>query len=116
MNDALFGIPNMDIYLVFGILVIFILLEGMAGYWATKRTFNDWMQEAGALVVLSFIITPIMAKAKETALVNLMETLVTCSQSGINSLVPLIFRISFLWLMVYLMTLKNLGRRPIYTL
>lgn len=59
MNDTLFGIPNMDVYLVMGILLIFILLEVIGGYWQqTQRKASDWIQEFGAFMVLSLLTKP----------------------------------------------------------
>lgn len=61
MNSALFGIPNMDIYLVMGILVFFIILEVIGGYWQkTQRTTSDWIQEFGAFLVLSLLTKPLL--------------------------------------------------------
>ena len=34
MEQHLWGIPNMDVYLVMGILIFFIVLEVIGGYWA----------------------------------------------------------------------------------
>ncbi|MGH1434626.1 MAG: sterol desaturase family protein [Lewinella sp.] len=59
MNNALFGVPNMDIYLVMGILIFFIVLEIIGGYWQkTQRTISDWIQEFGAFMVLSLLTKP----------------------------------------------------------
>lgn len=59
MNEHLWGIPNMDVYLVMGILVFFIVLEVVGGYWEkTKRTSSDWVQEFGAFLILSLLIKP----------------------------------------------------------
>lgn len=59
MNNALFGIPNMDIYLVMGILLFFGLLEVIAGHWhRSKRTTGDWIQELGAFIVLGMFTKP----------------------------------------------------------
>ncbi len=61
MNDALFGIPYMDIYLVMGILVFFILLEIATGYWhRTQRTKGDWIQEMGGGFVLMLVLKPLI--------------------------------------------------------
>ena len=59
MNNALFGVPNIDIYLVMGILIFFIVLEVIGGYWQkTQRTTSDWIQEFGAFLVLSLLTKP----------------------------------------------------------
>ncbi len=59
MNSALFGIPNMDVYLVVGILIFFITLEVLGGYWhESQRTSADWIQEVGGYLVLALLIKP----------------------------------------------------------
>lgn len=59
MEQHLWGIPNMDVYLVMGILVFFIILEVIGGYWEkTKRSGSDWIQEFGAFLILSLLIKP----------------------------------------------------------
>jgi len=59
MNNALFGVPNVDVYLVMGILLFFVLLEVIGGYWhKTQRTTSDWIQEFGAFMVLSLLTKP----------------------------------------------------------
>jgi sterol desaturase/sphingolipid hydroxylase (fatty acid hydroxylase superfamily)/CDGSH-type Zn-finger protein len=64
MNEPLFGIPNLDGYIVLGIVLLFGLLETIAGYLtATKRKFGDWIQEAGGFLVLSFLIKPLIVFA-----------------------------------------------------
>ncbi|HRH41724.1 MAG TPA: sterol desaturase family protein, partial [Pyrinomonadaceae bacterium] len=61
MNEPLFGIENLDGYIVIGIILFFSLLETIAGYLtATKRTFSDWIQETGGFVALSFIYKPLI--------------------------------------------------------
>ncbi len=61
MKDTIFGIPNMDMYLVVGILLFFVSLEVISGYLSTtKRTSSDWIQELGTFVVLGFIIKPLI--------------------------------------------------------
>jgi len=61
MDNGLFGIPNMDIYLVVGILIFFILIEGLAGFWKkTSRTSSDWIQEAGSYFILALAIKPLI--------------------------------------------------------
>lgn len=61
MNEPLLGIENLDGYIVIGIIIFFSLLETIAGYLTTtKRTFSDWVQEAGGFVVLSFIYKPLI--------------------------------------------------------
>ncbi len=59
MEGDLFGIPHLDIYLVFGILLAFGLLEIANGMLrASKRKTGDWIQEAGGFLVLSQLIKP----------------------------------------------------------
>ncbi|MEZ4884037.1 MAG: sterol desaturase family protein [Chitinophagales bacterium] len=61
MDNTLFGIPNLDVYIILGILVIFGLMEMMAGYLhRTNRTSNDWIQEAGGFFMLSVAIKPLI--------------------------------------------------------
>jgi sterol desaturase/sphingolipid hydroxylase (fatty acid hydroxylase superfamily)/CDGSH-type Zn-finger protein len=48
-----------DVYLVLGILIFFALMEIVVGRLKnSKRTFNDWIQEAGGFFVLSLLIKP----------------------------------------------------------
>ena len=59
MEQHLWGIPNMDVYLVMGILIFFIVLEVIGGYWVkTNRGTGDWIQEFGAFLILSLLIKP----------------------------------------------------------
>ena len=59
MDNTLFGIANLDVYVVLGIIIFFVLVETLAGYWVnTKRNFGDWIQEAGGFFVLSLLIKP----------------------------------------------------------
>ncbi len=59
MEKALFGIPNLDVYLVLGILAFFIIIEIIGGYWhRTQRTSSDWIQEMGSYFVLALLIKP----------------------------------------------------------
>ncbi|HRI04149.1 MAG TPA: sterol desaturase family protein [Pyrinomonadaceae bacterium] len=61
MNEPLFGIPNLDGYIVIGIVVFFSLVETIAGYLtASKKKFGDWIQEAGGFVALSFVYKPLI--------------------------------------------------------
>ena len=61
MNEPLFGIENIDGYIVIGIVLFFSLMETFAGYLtATKRKFGDWIQEAGGFLVLSLVIKPLI--------------------------------------------------------
>lgn len=61
MNEPLFGIENFDGYIVIGIILFFSLLETVAGYLTnTKRSFSDWIQEAGGFLALSFIYKPLI--------------------------------------------------------
>jgi len=59
MSNTLFGIDNLDSYLVLGILFVFALIEARLGYLKnSKRTFSDWIQEAGGFAVLSIFTKP----------------------------------------------------------
>jgi len=61
MENALFGIKDLDIYIVLGILVLFGLLEVAAGYLSrTNRSSNDWIQEVGGFFGLSVVIKPLI--------------------------------------------------------
>ena len=61
MENTIFGIPNMDVYLVVGILLFFVILEILGGYWSSsKRTFSDWIQEFGGYLVLALLIKPLI--------------------------------------------------------
>jgi sterol desaturase/sphingolipid hydroxylase (fatty acid hydroxylase superfamily)/CDGSH-type Zn-finger protein len=64
MNEPLFGIENLDGYIVIGIVLFFSLLETIAGYLAdTKRAFGDWIQETGSFLILSFVTKPLIVVA-----------------------------------------------------
>ncbi|MEL6658444.1 MAG: sterol desaturase family protein [Bacteroidota bacterium] len=59
MDKQLFGIPNMDVYLVMGILIFFVVIEVVGGYWnRTQRNRGDWIQEFGGFLALSLLIKP----------------------------------------------------------
>lgn len=59
MEGNIFGIPDIDVYIVMGILFFFIVLEIMGGYLhKSKRNFSDWIQEAGSYAVLGLLIKP----------------------------------------------------------
>lgn len=59
MDKTLFGVPNLDVILVLGILVFFGLIETLSGYLhRTKRTGSDWIQELGGFFALSTLIKP----------------------------------------------------------
>lgn len=59
MDNSLFGIANLDVYIILGILIFFSMMEIIAGYLSrTKRSFSDWIQEAGGFFILSLIIKP----------------------------------------------------------
>ncbi|MEP6903023.1 MAG: sterol desaturase family protein [Actinomycetota bacterium] len=61
MNEPLFGIKNFEVYAVLGIVAFFGLIETLAGYlYRTKRTADDWIQEAGGFFVLAVIIKPVV--------------------------------------------------------
>ncbi len=64
MENTLFGIENLDTYLVLGILVVFGVLEVMAGYLhRSQRTRSDWIQEMGGFFALSVLIKPAIVVA-----------------------------------------------------
>ena len=64
MDNSLFGIPDLDRYLVLSILVGFGLLEAAAGYLTrSQRTRSDWIQEAGSFFLLSTAIKPCIVVA-----------------------------------------------------
>ncbi|MFK7931861.1 MAG: sterol desaturase family protein [Saprospiraceae bacterium] len=59
MDNSLFGIPDLDRYVVISILVFFGLMEVIAGYLhRTQRSKSDWIQEVGSFFVLSVLIKP----------------------------------------------------------
>lgn len=59
MDTAIFGVEHLDSYLVLGILILFGVLETIAGYLSrTQRTVGDWLQEAGGFLMLSVFIKP----------------------------------------------------------
>ncbi len=59
MIHDLFGIPNIDFYLVISILIFFFILETLSGYWhKSQRTSSDWIQELGGYIVLGIAIKP----------------------------------------------------------
>jgi len=61
MEKALFGIPNMDVYIVMGILLFFFVIEVLAGYLSsTKRTKKDWILEMGGYLALGLGIKPLI--------------------------------------------------------
>jgi sterol desaturase/sphingolipid hydroxylase (fatty acid hydroxylase superfamily)/CDGSH-type Zn-finger protein len=52
---------GIDAYLVIGILVFFALMEIVFGRLkSSKRTFSDWIQEAGGFFILSILIKPLI--------------------------------------------------------
>ena len=64
MKGTIFGIPNMDLYLVVGILLFFISLEIIGGYWhKSKRTTGDWIQELGGYLILALVTKPAIVLA-----------------------------------------------------
>ena len=61
MDEVLFGIENLDAYVVIGILAFFGLLEVIAGYlYRSKRTSGDWIQEIGGFFMLTVVIKPLL--------------------------------------------------------
>lgn len=64
MIEKLFGIPNIDVYLVIGILLFFFIIETIGGYLTnTKRKKGDWIQELGGYFVLGLGIKPLIVLA-----------------------------------------------------
>ncbi len=61
MIESFFNIPNIDFYLVIGILFFFCLLETFYGHWhQSKRKKSDWIQELGGYAVLGIFIKPLL--------------------------------------------------------
>ena len=59
MENHLFGVKHMDIYLVITVLVLFISLEVIAGHAKqSRRKTGDWYLELGSYLVLAIIIKP----------------------------------------------------------
>ncbi len=59
MDNTIFGVKDLDIYVVAGIIVFFGLLEIIYGFLSrTQRTKSDWIQEVGGFLVLSQLIKP----------------------------------------------------------
>ncbi len=59
MNEPLFGVENLDVMLVLGILATFGIVEAISGYLSrTQRKRGDWIQEAGGFFALSILIKP----------------------------------------------------------
>ncbi len=59
MEKDLFGIPNMDVYIVLSILAFFVIIEVVAGYLqTTKRKSSDWILELGGYLVLALLVKP----------------------------------------------------------
>ena len=64
MENTLFGIENLDVYVVMGILIVFGLLEVISGQLKrSNRTASDWIQEVGSMLVLSVMIKPLIVFA-----------------------------------------------------
>lgn len=58
---SILAIPNIDSYLVIGILIFFVIIETIAGYVnRSNRNFGDWIQEVGGFFVLSLLTKPII--------------------------------------------------------
>ncbi len=61
MREDFLSIPNIDIYIVAGILVLFFLMETIAGaLQKSKRSANDWIQEVGSFAILGLITKPLI--------------------------------------------------------
>jgi len=61
MDKALFGINNLDVYAVLGILIIFSMLEIIGGLLThTKRKKQDWWLEVISFFSLSLLIKPLI--------------------------------------------------------
>jgi sterol desaturase/sphingolipid hydroxylase (fatty acid hydroxylase superfamily)/CDGSH-type Zn-finger protein len=64
MDNTIFGIENLDVYVIMGVLVIFGLLEVISGHLhRTKRSKGDWIQEVGSFFVLSVLTKPLVVFA-----------------------------------------------------
>lgn len=58
-DNYLFGIPDLDLYLVLGILLFFISIEIIGGFLhRSERKKEDWIQEFGGYLALAFLIKP----------------------------------------------------------
>jgi sterol desaturase/sphingolipid hydroxylase (fatty acid hydroxylase superfamily)/CDGSH-type Zn-finger protein len=61
MEDQLFGVKHMDLFLVVGVLIFFIILEVLAGHGKrSNRSFGDWFLELGSYLILALIIKPLI--------------------------------------------------------
>lgn len=91
MLDKLMSIPNIDVYIVLGIIILFIFIEIAAGYLKrTQRTKADWMHEVGGFLILSiFIKTGIVLAAMGVGY------LLAPSLSGVFSAKSLLFTTCF---------------------
>ena len=59
MLQKILEIERLDAYIVIGTLVLFGIIETLAGYLKrSKRTSSDWIQEAGSFFALSTLIHP----------------------------------------------------------
>jgi len=59
MDNSIFGVQDLDVYVVSSIIILFGLAEIIAGYLhRTQRTRSDWIQEVGSFLVLSQLIKP----------------------------------------------------------
>lgn len=59
MDNAIFGIKDLEVYAVIGVLVFFGLIEVISGHLAkSNRKGGDWIQEVGGFFVLSVVIKP----------------------------------------------------------
>ena len=91
MNEPLLGIDNLDGYIVLGIVLLFSLIETFAGFLtASKRTFSDWIQEAGGFLVLSFFYKPLIIFAAFFLGSNLIPGLQN-SVASVNLLFGVVF-------------------------
>ena len=59
MDNTLFGVKDLDIYVVTGIIVFFGLVEILFGFLRrSQRNKSDWIQEVGSFLVLSQLTKP----------------------------------------------------------
>jgi len=59
LEDSLFGVKNLDLFLVIGILAFFIIIEVVAGHAkSTQRKSGDWFLELGSYLILALLIKP----------------------------------------------------------
>ena len=64
MEDHLFGVKHLDLYLVVGVLMFFVAIEVIAGHGKrSNRSFGDWFLELGSYMILALILKPLIVFA-----------------------------------------------------